>query len=84
MKMPFKKSIYRDVFERTRSLRIGFFLLSVALTCLGNSIAERDIYPPYHARLPIWLMVLLAVSFAFFQELRVHAYHRKKRRLLPS
>lgn len=79
MKMPFKKSIYRDVFERTRSLRIGFFLLSVALTCLGNSIAERDIYPPYHARLPIWLMVLLAVSFAFFQEMRVHAYHRKKK-----
>lgn len=79
MKMPFKKTIYRDVFERTRSLRIGFFLFSVALTCLGNSIAERDIYPPYHARLPIWLMVLLAVCFAFFQELRVHAYHRKKK-----
>jgi len=79
MKMPFKKSIYRDVFERTRGLRIGFFLFSVALTCLGNSIAERELYAPEHARLPIWPMVLLTVSFAFFQELRVHAYHRKKK-----
>lgn len=79
MKMPFRKSIYRDVIERTRGLRIGFFLFSVVLTVIADNAAKTDIYPPYHARLSVWPMVLLAVSFAFFQELRVHAYHRKKK-----
>ncbi|MBO7650625.1 MAG: hypothetical protein J6S79_07775 [Lachnospiraceae bacterium] len=79
MKMPFKKSIYRDVFERTRSLRIGFFLFSAVLTVYAYRVADTEVYAPYHARLAVWPMVLLAVSFAIFQEVRVHAFHRKKK-----
>ena len=79
MKMPFKKAIYRDVFERTRGLRIGFFLFSAVLTVIAYNTAGSHIYPPNHARLSVWPMVLLAVSFAVFQEIRIHAYHRKKK-----
>ncbi|MBO4697259.1 MAG: hypothetical protein J5643_08280 [Lachnospiraceae bacterium] len=31
------------------------------------------------ARVSVWPIVLLAVSFAFFQEIRIHAFHRKKK-----
>ena len=79
MKMPFRKAIYRDVFERTRRLRIGFFLFSAVLTVIAYNTAKTDIYPPYHARLSVWPMILLAVSFAVFQEIRIHAYHRSKK-----
>lgn len=77
MKMPFKKAIYRDVLERTRGLRIGFFLFSVVLTFGAYNIAIED--QLIRARVSVWPIVLLAVTFAFFQELRIHAFHRKKK-----
>lgn len=77
MRVPFKKAVYRDVLERTRGLRIGFFLFSVVLTFGAYNIAIED--QLIRARVSVWPIVLLAVTFAFFQELRIHAFHRKKK-----
>ncbi|MBO4669424.1 MAG: hypothetical protein J5648_05555 [Lachnospiraceae bacterium] len=78
MKMPYKKAIYRDVLERTRGLRIGFFLFSAVLTFYAykNGCAEST---RVSARVSVWPIVLLVITFAFFQEIRIHAFHRKKK-----
>ena len=77
MKMPFKKAIFRDVLERTRGLRIGFFLFSAVLAFYEYITAEGIFWSS--ARTSVWPIVLLVVSFSFFQEIRIHAFHRKKK-----
>ena len=77
MKVPIKKAIYRDVIERTRGLRIGFLLASAVLTYVAYRIACEDM--PVIARVSVWPIVFLVIAFAFFQEIRIHAFHRKKK-----